>query len=115
MSDMQALPKDDPRIVAWQAYRLTEDYENTRRWALQEAHVDGSLWAAFIVGYTATRTSDTERLVEQVFAEDIIKQATRLQCLKSAVEHIGDWRERVRKTALLKALATIRNTDRGEG
>jgi hypothetical protein len=37
---------------AWEAYKLTDEYANTRRWALHEQHVDGSLWAAFVVGWT---------------------------------------------------------------
>jgi hypothetical protein len=54
MSDaMAALPKDDPRIVAWEAYRAGPHYQNTRNWALHEEHVDGSLWAAFLAGYMA--------------------------------------------------------------
>jgi len=45
------LAKDDPLDVAWELYKSTEDYANTRRWALYEAHVDGSLWAAFAEGW----------------------------------------------------------------
>jgi hypothetical protein len=77
----QQLAKDDPRMVAWDAYKASDDYANSRRWALRiapmiqggdpdgdrkrecelmpytqrEQHVDGSLWAAFIVGWEAGR------------------------------------------------------------
>lgn len=44
---------DDPRKVAWDKYKKTSTYANTRRWALKEEAVDGSLWAAFIAGFEA--------------------------------------------------------------
>lgn len=47
------VPKNDPLMVAWLAYKATEDYVNTRKWALHEEHVDGSLWAAFASGWWA--------------------------------------------------------------
>jgi hypothetical protein len=45
------VPKDDPLLKAWGQYKTTEDYANTRNWALHEPHVDGSLWAAFSHGW----------------------------------------------------------------
>lgn len=47
------LPKDHPALVAWETYKSTEDFENTKRWALEEKHTDGSLWAAFYQGWSA--------------------------------------------------------------
>lgn len=44
---------DDPRMLAWNAYKATPEYANTRKWALHEEHVDGSLWAAFFAGFQA--------------------------------------------------------------
>jgi hypothetical protein len=49
------LPDDDPRVGAWTAYKETEDYENTKRAAMEPLHVDGSLWAAFLAGIEANR------------------------------------------------------------
>lgn len=57
MSDMRPLSKDDPRMKAWDAYKATADYRNTRTWAQQEGHVDGSLWAAFLEGWEAATAS----------------------------------------------------------
>lgn len=54
MSDTMApVPNDHPMMIAWQAYKTTDEYANTRKWALHEAHVDGSLWAAFVAGFHA--------------------------------------------------------------
>jgi hypothetical protein len=50
---MCALAKDAPVMIAWEAYKTSPDYANTRNWALREAHVDGSLWAAFFAGFNA--------------------------------------------------------------
>ncbi len=51
MPDHTALDPDDPRMIAWEKYRKMEEYANVRKWALNEQHVDGSLWAAFVTGY----------------------------------------------------------------
>ena len=53
----QQLDPDDPRIVAWEKYKQTDDYANTREWALHQNHITGSLWAAFLQGYKAAKAS----------------------------------------------------------
>lgn len=54
MSDAETpVPPDTPLMKAWAAYKATEEFENSRRWAQLEAHVDGSMWAAFLAGWTA--------------------------------------------------------------
>lgn len=50
-----ALPKDAPLMVAWEAYKATDDYANTRRWATHAEHTEGSLWGAFMAGYFAAQ------------------------------------------------------------
>ena len=52
-TDERAIPENDPRMVAWRAYRKTAEYANTKHWAGNEDHVDGSLWAAFVRGFEA--------------------------------------------------------------
>lgn len=59
MSTMTPVPADAPLMIAWKAYRGTPEYANTKQWAAHEEHVEGSLWAAFVAGFTA---SHTERL-----------------------------------------------------
>ena len=53
MSVQAPVSENDPRKVAWEAWKAMAEFENARRWALHEEHVDGSLWWAFIVGYAA--------------------------------------------------------------
>lgn len=50
---MAAVPMDSPVMQAWQAYKRTSDFANTRHWATQDDHVDGSLWEAFSRGFQA--------------------------------------------------------------
>lgn len=49
------VPAGAPVLMAWEAYKATPEYANTRKWAAHEAHVDGSLWAAFYQGFMAGR------------------------------------------------------------
>ena len=76
------LPKEHPLMQSWEAYKQTEDFANSKGWAMQiapivqhgdpdgeakrrfdmmpreqrESHVDGALWAAFAAGYDAAHS-----------------------------------------------------------
>ena len=50
---MAEVPRNDPMRIAWEEYKQTEEFANTRKWAVHEEHVDGSLWTAFCAGYQA--------------------------------------------------------------
>lgn len=52
---MAPLPKDDPMLIAWEEYKATEDYANTKKWAADSGQVDGSLWTVFMQGYIASK------------------------------------------------------------
>ncbi len=66
MTTSARVPADDPRMIAWTAYKATEEYANSFKWAVgrsvptdpraaedRRTHVEGSLWAAFIEGFEA--------------------------------------------------------------
>lgn len=67
MPESTALPKDAPLMVAWEAFKATDDYANTHKWArtprvedhddgslvMTWPHTEGSLWGAFMAGYFA--------------------------------------------------------------
>ncbi|HEU4344033.1 MAG TPA: DUF2829 domain-containing protein [Candidatus Binatia bacterium] len=59
------IPKDHPLMVAWEAYKATPDYANTRKWASHDEHVDGSLWAAFSQGWFLCENQRTEENFSQ--------------------------------------------------
>lgn len=46
-SAMQQLPKNHPLMVAWEEYKQTPEYANSKKWAERLEHIEGSLWAAF--------------------------------------------------------------------
>lgn len=54
MTTESPVPHDAPVMVAWTAYKQTEEYANTLRWVNTE-HSKGSLWAAFEQGFRAAK------------------------------------------------------------
>ncbi len=56
MGAMTPVSNDDPLMVAWNEYKASEEYQYTKKWAAFEEHVDGSLWAAFLAGWSAANT-----------------------------------------------------------
>ena len=50
MSVMVALPENDPTMIAWNKYKATDEFANTKKWAAYPQHVEGSLWAAYLQG-----------------------------------------------------------------
>ena len=55
MTTETPVPETDPLMIAWQAYKATGEYANTRQWAAHETHVDGSLWTAFVAGWSVAK------------------------------------------------------------
>lgn len=53
MNAERMVGQDEPLMIAWNAYKATEDYANSRKWAEYKEHLDGSLWAVFCAGYAA--------------------------------------------------------------
>lgn len=51
MNIQTEIPRTHPMRAAWEDYKQTDEYANTRKWARDVAHVDGSLWAAFCEGW----------------------------------------------------------------
>lgn len=55
MSSQSLVPNDHPLKIAWDKYKLTEDFQNTKRWVIHSEHVEGSLWATFMAGFNAAQ------------------------------------------------------------
>ena len=57
------MPTDSPAattsllMIAWNKYKESEDFINTKKWASHSEHVDSSLWAAFMNGYNSRQES----------------------------------------------------------
>jgi len=57
MSEITApVSQGSPLWLAWEAYAATEEYANTKRWAVVPEHAEGSLWAAFERGFAARQS-----------------------------------------------------------
>jgi hypothetical protein len=52
-------------MVAWTEYTKTDDFANSKRWAVHPQHMEGSLWAAFAKGF-AMATERAAALHESV-------------------------------------------------
>ncbi len=53
MPVMQQVPVDHPLMVAWNAYKASDDYANSLKWAATPDYREGSMWAAFMAGFKA--------------------------------------------------------------
>jgi hypothetical protein len=78
MTAMQALPKDSPIMVAWEKYKSSDEYANSRKWAASEKYVDGSMWAAFLAGYQASAPSQPAPVVAESVNSKLLREATLL-------------------------------------
>ena len=56
------LPVGHPVMVAWEAYKKTGSYANSKSWATKAEHTEGSLWAAFLAGYTMANARSGEEV-----------------------------------------------------
>lgn len=66
MSAMQPVPADHPLMLAWAAHKQTDNYANSKRWAANEQHLDGSLWALFDAGWNAAMSAQHAAVPVQV-------------------------------------------------
>jgi hypothetical protein len=99
MNVMAPVPPDSPLMIAWELYSATEAYANTRRWALHDQHVDGSLWAAFHEGwrchggwspisFNETESLATEPDTNAIDADPAFDMALRkLESLIAGIQH----------------------------
>lgn len=94
MSDeRQQLAADDPLQIAYDKYKQTAEYKNSRKWAsqvtvsqptaeiygiMEHPHLAGALFAMFVAGWQARL--DFDRRVDQKFADDI--EATKVDTIK---------------------------------
>jgi cation transport regulator ChaB len=54
---MAEMPLTHPLRAAWEQYKKTGEFLNTRTWAADPTHLEGSLWAVWLAAFN----SATER------------------------------------------------------
>lgn len=73
------IDSNDPRQIAWEKYRHTEEFVNTEKWSnyvmlrgvpesndtiITHPHARGSLWAAFLAGWEAALIREVKKGVK---------------------------------------------------
>lgn len=53
--------ENNPMLIAWNKYKASDEYQNSRNWAKHEEHVDGSMWASFVIGWNASGEEKEEK------------------------------------------------------
>lgn len=69
MSCSTPVPADHPLMIAWNAYKETEDFVNGKAWASKnDTYMDGALWSAFMVGFLQTHDATITTLRSELAA-----------------------------------------------
>lgn len=96
MPTTSPVPKNDPLMQAWEAFKQTDEYANAREWAKDFQYLEGSLWAMYERGFrdATTRAGD---LHEQV---DSASDAERLENIPGAgaMGAVIEYRDKIRRT-----------------
>ena len=74
--------KTDPMLIAWELYKITENYNLASQSASRKAHVDSSLRASFCEGWTAYQ----DKVAEQ--PPEIARLTRELAVMKKDVERL---------------------------
>lgn len=83
---MRPVPQNAPVLRAWNIYKQSADYANTRKWAKHDEHVDGSLWAAFYAGYFACAVAES---AQAPVAGEVANLLDELDERVSYIDHMG--------------------------
>lgn len=71
MNASTPVAENDPRMIAWKAYVETAEYANTFKWAgTTEQNRQGSLWAAFIEGFTRSASPVVREVMSERARQD---------------------------------------------
>lgn len=81
------LPDDHPEIIAWKAYKQTEDFTNSVEWAAHpDVAIDGAMWGAFDEGWRARENAmdAVTRLGELIDTKPLVRELSRLHAERCA-------------------------------
>ena len=87
MTAMTPLPHDHPMLMAWNKYKETAEFANTKHWVSlpnnshnKGLYIDCSLWASFMAGWNAAQDAASHAAVPALLdeVERLKKLATRL-------------------------------------
>lgn len=95
MSTMSPVDPKAPLMIAWTAYKETEDYSNSFQWAAEAKHRDGSMWAAFMTGWMAAtkRAGDLHEQINPASDEERLSDIPGAGAMGAIIEY----RDEIRK------------------
>lgn len=96
MPAMKEMPLTHPLRAAWESYKLSDDYANSRKWAAQPEHIEGSMWAVWLAAFNAA----TERAAALHESVDPASDAERLNKVPGAgaMGAVIEYRDLIRAT-----------------
>lgn len=97
MSEVQVeMPLTHPLRAAWEQYKQSDKYKNTRKWAAHPEHLEGSLWGVWLAAYTAA----TERAAMLHESVDPASNEERLNKVPGAgaMAAVVEYRDLIRRT-----------------
>lgn len=85
---------NSPMMKAWEQFAKSESFSNSKRWAADPAHVDGSMWNCFMIGWRSATGAERARCADLLNCarEGIVD--TDLRSIRSCIEG-GDTRESI--------------------
>jgi hypothetical protein len=93
---MSPVSKTDPMMVAWELFAASAEYANAKSWAANPQHLEGSLWALFVAGFSAA-TERAADLHEQVDPASDMERLDRLPGA-GAMGAVIEYRNKIRET-----------------
>ena len=68
MVEQRKMSKDNPIRIAWEKYKVTDEYKNSFKWAEDSKHRDGSMWTVYVQGYNDASKELVHPLVKPIYA-----------------------------------------------
>jgi hypothetical protein len=82
----QMADRESPLVISWEAFKKSESYENSKKWAAYPEHLEGSLWALFSTGFMAAAQFERARCVDVVNAARNGEIDTDLRSIRACIE-----------------------------
>lgn len=95
-----AVPVGHPMMIAWERYSGGSEYANSARWAAEPEHTKGSMWAAFVAGWSARTSTHPAPDALRVAAADLLAE------VDATAARIG-WADHGQRERLRRALAAL--------
>lgn len=103
------LPDDHPKMIAWEAFKASEDFTNAKMGIAHPQYVDGSLWAVFDAGWQARQEAlDAVTRLGDLTAPEAVQRAAvmRTACMVADLDMADSPCDEPRHAAAMRRLRT---------